>query len=98
MTAGCKKIERSEAVTAQIEAAQIEGRKATRLIFGSDKIPTDSLQLRQLVDSVRMRNKYHRDTIYTPEEVAAFDSAYISTIRALSPEVARRLHLYPQAK
>lgn len=87
LSGGCGGMEKAEAVTAEETAAQIEGRKAARLILGTDL--KDSVALRQLIDT--QMHKAH-SKLASPDDnkqKAAFDSAYISTIRAVRPDVAR---------
>lgn len=71
---------------AQIEAAHIDGRETARVFIS--KHYKDSLELQhQLVESSSRRSKY--DSL--PRCLAAFDSAFISTVRTIRPEVAEEL-------
>lgn len=71
---------------AQIEAAHLDGREAARAFVNRNY--KDSLELQhQLVEAGSRRSKY--DTL--PQSLAAFDSAFISTVRTVRPEVAAEL-------
>ena len=71
---------------AQIEAAHIDGRETARVFISRQY--KDSLELQhQLVESDSRRSKY--DSL--PRCLAAFDSAFISTVRTVRPEVAEEL-------
>ena len=88
MLAACGGIERSEGVTAEIEAAQMEGRNAARQFV--NRTWKDTLQLQHRLLEVRsMQSKYVIDG--NPEAAAAFDSAFVSTLRTVNPEIARHL-------
>ncbi len=81
---------------AQIEEAHIGGREAARAFVS--KHFKDSLELQQaLVEAGAQRAKY--DSL--PRSRAAYDSAFISTVRTVRPEIAdqlqRRLNEAPQA-
>lgn len=79
----------NEASADQIEQAHIAGREAARH-FVSKKWK-DSLQLQeQLVEAGVKRAVY--DSL--PECRAAYDSAFISTIRTVRPEIATELEHY----
>lgn len=71
---------------AQIEEARIAGREAARPFVS--RRWTDSIQLQeQMVEAGSKRALY--DSL--PRSRAAFDSAFISTVRTVQPEVAARL-------
>lgn len=73
----------------QIEEAHIAGREAARTFV--NKNWSDSLQLQeQLVEAGARRAVY--DSL--PKCRAAYDSAFISTVRTVRPEVARQLENY----
>lgn len=82
---GCKEIEHSEGVVADIEAAQMEGRKAARkFVVSSWK---DTAELRREKKAADML----RDSIVSPrgqKAREAYDSTFISTIRAVRPTLA----------
>lgn len=71
---------------AQIEAAHLEGREAAREFV--NRPWKDTLELQQrLIEASSRRGKY--DSL--PQSQASFDSAFISTIRTVRPEIAREL-------
>ncbi len=78
---GCSSIEHSEEVTADITAAQIEGRRAARKLIHL-----------QWKDSTELKNEYKRIKLYRdsvfPDNKAEFDSTFISTIRIVKPSIA----------
>lgn len=77
----CSSIEHSEEVTADITAAQIEGRRAARKLIHL-----------QWKDSTELKDEYHRIKLYRdsifPDHKAEFDSTFISTIRIVKPSIA----------
>ena len=78
---GCTSIEHSEEVTAEVTAAQIEGRRAAReLIHYQWK---DSAQLRQKYREIQ----HLRDSV-APGKTAEFDSTFMSTLRIVEPTLA----------
>ena len=85
---GCAKTEKTEAITAEITAAQMEGRREAGKILGPEWTDTAKLQ-RALVDAKVSQSKYLIDG--KPECAAAFDSAFISTIRTVNPSLARKI-------
>lgn len=82
---GCKETERTEGVVADIEAAQMEGRKAARkFIIGDWKDTADLRREKNAADILR-------DSIVSPrgqKAREAYDSTFISTIRAVRPALA----------
>ncbi|MCH5232413.1 MAG: hypothetical protein J1E78_02160 [Muribaculaceae bacterium] len=84
----CKETEKTEGITAQITAAQMEGRRAAGVILGPQW--TDSVKLqRALLDAKAKQSQY---IINGKSQCAeAFDSAFISTIRTVNPQLARKL-------
>lgn len=85
---GCGGIERSEQATADITAAQIEGREEARKFLNRPWKDTLELQ-RQLMESRAKKSKYEMKQ--QTEMAAAYDSAFISTLRTVRPELAREL-------
>lgn len=81
----CSETERTEAVTAEITAAQMEGRNAARKII--NKQWTDTSRLQKAIRDARNRKCFYDSTGH-PECGAAFDSAYIGTLRAVNPRAA----------
>lgn len=73
----------------QIEAAHIEGREAARTFINRQFKDSMELQL-ELVKAGAIRAKY--DSM--PQCRAAYDSAFISTVRTVNPEVAKELSRY----
>lgn len=86
--AACSQTEKTEEVTAEITAAQMEGRRAAGLIVGPEW--KDSLKLKQaLLDAKVRQSKYIIDG--KPQCAEAFDSTFISTIRSVNPELAKKI-------
>ena len=84
----CSQTEKTEAVTAEITAAQMEGRRAAGVILGPEWKDTIKLQ-RALMDTKVKQSRYLIDG--KPECAAAFDSAFLSTIRTVNPALAKKL-------
>ena len=86
--ASCSQTEKTEAVTAEITAAQMEGRRAAGIILGPEW--KDSVQLqRALLDARAKQSRYIIEGKQHSGE--AFDSTFISTIRTVNPELGRKL-------
>ena len=84
----CARTEKTEAITAEITAAQMEGRKAAGRILGPEWKDTVQLQ-KALLDTRVQQSKYVIDG--KPECAEAFDSTFISTIRTVNPSLAKKL-------
>ena len=85
---GCAETEHTEGITAEITAAQMEGRNAARTFVNREW--RDSTKLQQhLLEAKSRRGKYIDEG--KPECAAAYDSAFISTIRAVRPNLARSI-------
>ena len=84
----CSQTEKTEAITAEITAAQMEGRRAAGTILGPEWKDSAALQ-RALLDIKVQQSKYLIDS--KPECAEAFDSTFISTIRAVNPALAKKL-------
>ena len=84
----CSQTEKTEDVTAEITAAQMEGRRAAGVILGPEWKDTIKLQ-RALMDTKVKQSRYLIDG--KPECAAAFDSAFLSTIRTVNPTLAKKL-------
>lgn len=85
---GCSQTEKSEAATAEVEAAQMEGRNAAKLFLSRDM--TDTMQLQHsLLEAKAKQSKYIIDK--KPECAAAFDSTFISTLRSVRPDIANQI-------
>lgn len=85
---GCSGTEKTEAITAEITAAQMEGRRAAGVVVGPQWKDTMQLQ-RALLDAKTRQSKYLIDG--KPECAEAFDSTFISTIRTVNPELAKKI-------
>ena len=84
----CEYTEKTEAVTAEITAAQMEGRKAAGVILGPEWKDTAQLKI-ALLDAKVKQSKY---IIEGKRECAdAFDSTFISTIRIVNPDLAKKI-------
>lgn len=84
----CGGIEKSEAETADVTAAQMEGREEARKFLNRPWKDTLELQS-QLMSSRAKKSKYEMKN--QPEMAQAYDSAFISTLRTVRPELAREL-------
>ena len=85
---GLKGIEEGEETQAEIEAAMMDGRSAAREFI--NKNWKDSVELQShLLEARSKRLRY--DTINKPHCRAAYDSAFVSTIRTVRPDVAKAL-------
>ena len=85
----CSDTEKTEGITAEITAAQMEGRRAAGIILGPEWKDTAQLQ-RALIDAKVKQSKYI--IAGKPECAEAFDSAFISTVRAVNPKLARKIN------
>ena len=86
----CAQTERTEAITAEITAAQMEGRNAARdiIIYPWN----DTTGVSKAIAKARLpRLKY--DTIGHKAATAAFDTTFNQTIRTVRPELAKKLGL-----
>lgn len=88
MCVACGKTEHTEAITAEITAAQIEGRRAGAQVAGPEWKDTTKLQ-KALLDAKSKQSKYLIEG--KPQCAEAFDSAFISTIRTINPNLAKKL-------
>lgn len=79
----------AEETAEQIENARIAGREAARTFVNREW--KDSLELQgHMIEAGALRAKY--DSL--PAQRAAYDSAFISTVRTVRPEVAAQLERY----
>lgn len=78
--------ERGEAEAADIEAAIMQGRTTARAFINID--PTDTFALQNALLEARARQSEHV-TAGRRAHAEAFDTAFIHTLRAVSPDVAR---------
>ena len=88
LTPACAQTEKTENITAEITAAQMEGRRAAGLILGPEWKDTVKLQ-KALLDAKARQSKYLIDG--KPECAVAFDSTFISTIRTVNPDLAKKI-------
>ena len=84
----CRQTEETEAITAEITAAQMEGRKAARDIVTGNWQDTSKLQVK-LLEIKSRQSKYLIDGKTKCAE--AFDSAFISTVRTVRPDLAKSI-------
>ena len=83
-----KETESTEETAAMIEAAQIEGRGAARRVI--NRTFNDSLALQGAgLEANAAKSKYQMAN--QPKCEAAFDSAFVATIRTTRPDLARQL-------
>ena len=85
----CAQTEKTEEITAEITAAQMEGRRAAGVILGPEWSDTTQLK-KALLEAKSKQSEYLLNG--KPKCAEAFDSAFISTIRTVNPELARKLH------
>lgn len=88
MAVGCSQTEKTEGITADITAAQMEGRRAAGCILGPEWKDSALLQ-KALIEAKVKQSKYL--IAGHPECAAAFDSSFISTIRTVNPSLAKKL-------
>ena len=81
----CGQTERTEATVAEIEAAQMEGRNVAKDFVSRDLSDTMKMQ-RHILEAKSRQSKYLIDK--KPECAAAFDSAFVSTLRTVRPDIA----------
>lgn len=89
LTVGCSQTEKTEEITADITAAQMEGRRAAGIILGKEWKDTLQLQ-RALIDAKVQQSRYIIAGKHKSAE--AFDSTFVSTIRAVNPDLARKIN------
>lgn len=82
-SAACGRTEKTEAVTADIEAAQMQGKEAARWLLHQEIADSAELSLR--AEQARAR-KYELEKEGKKEEAAAFDSAFVKTVKAVDPK------------
>ena len=84
----CSQTERTEEITADIVAAQMEGRRAAGIILGP--VWTDSAKLQNaIIEAKAKQSKYLLEG--KTKSAEAFDSAFISTIRTVNPKLAKQI-------
>lgn len=82
------RIELGEAENADIEAAIMQGRTAARKFLDAD--PSDTFALQdKLLEARATQSEYVRAG--RPKHAEAFDTAFIHTLRAAKPDVARAI-------
>lgn len=81
---GCAETEKTEGVTAEITAAQMEGRNAARPFLSREWKDTTGLGAMMHVVNEK-KAAYIADK--KPECAAAFDSTFYHTIRSIMPEL-----------
>lgn len=83
-----KEMESSEETTAMIEAAMMQGRSDARRIINQQF--KDSMEFHNaLLEANAKKSAYELEK--KPKCEAAYDSAFISTIRTTRPDLARQL-------
>lgn len=86
---GCRNGEnKGEETAAEVEAALIEGREAARKFVNRPWKDTTELQ-GQLLEARTGSSRYSAES--KPRCAAAYDSAFVSTLRTVRPELAREL-------
>lgn len=84
----CSRTEKTEETVAEITAAQMEGRKAAGRILGPEWTDTAALQ-KALIETKVQQSKYL--IAGNTKCAAAFDSTFISTIRTVNPDLAKKI-------
>lgn len=84
----CTFTERTEALTAEITAAQMEGRRTAARIAATEWKDTARLQ-KALIEAKARQSQYLIDG--KPECGEAYDSAFLSTMRTINPRLAKKL-------
>lgn len=79
----CAQTERTEAITAEIEAAQIEGRRAARRYLAASA--ADTAATGAALRDARARSDSYRK-LDKADCAAAFDSAFRGAVRAVNPD------------
>ena len=88
LLASCSRTEKTEGVTAEITAAQMEGRRAAGVILAPEWQDTTKLQ-NALLEVKAKQSRYIIEN--KPKCAEAFDSAFISTIRTVNPRLAKQI-------
>ena len=88
IAAGCGNTEKTEAITADIVAAQMEGRNAAKEY--ATKQWKDTLELQRLLLETRARQSKYVIAGDTAS-AKAFDDAFVSTLRTVRPDVAKHI-------
>lgn len=84
----CTQTEKTEAITAEITAAQMEGRRAAGLILAPNWQDSTLLQ-KALIETKVKQSQYLING--NPKAAEAFDSSFLSTIRSVNPDLARKI-------
>lgn len=85
---GCGQTERTEEITADITAAQMEGRRSAGIILGRQWKDTAQLQ-KALIEIKARQSRYLIEG--KKKSAEAFDSSFLSTIRTVNPDLAKKL-------
>ena len=88
----CSKTDKAAEDAADTEAAIIEGREAARIVVPRNW--TDTTELQGLLLEARTRQSKYR-MAGKERSAQAFDSAFVSTLRTVRPDVARELDKDP---
>lgn len=84
----CSQTEKTEEATADITAAQMEGRRAAGKLLAPDWKDTMELQ-NALLEVKATQSKYVMEG--KTKSAEAFDSAFISTLRTVNPDLAKKI-------
>lgn len=85
---GCRETEHTESITAEITAAQMEGRRAAGEILGPEWNDSSKLQSKLIEIKARQSRYIIKGQ---PDCARAFDSTFVSTIRTVNPDLAKKL-------
>lgn len=84
----CGGTNKGEEAAADIEAAQIDGREAARKFLNRPWKDTTELH-GQLLEARSQQSKYTKAG--RKQSATAFDSAFVSTLKTVRPDIAREL-------
>ena len=84
----CSETEKTEEITAEITAAQIEGRNAARNFISKEW--DDSIQLQKALLDAKAKQSIYLIKGKT-KSAAAFDSAFFSTIKTVRPDISKKI-------
>ncbi|MCH5223960.1 MAG: hypothetical protein J1E82_07940 [Muribaculaceae bacterium] len=89
LAVSCRGTERTEEITADITAAQMEGRRAASILLNTNY--KDTLELQKALLEAKSRQSQYLIS-GKPKSAEAFDSSFVSTIRTVNPELGKKLH------
>lgn len=85
----CSKTNKAAEEEAEIRAAMMEGRNTGRMFV--NRSWKDTTELREKLQDTRSSKKAEYDSLGKQKYYAAFDSAFVSTIRTVNHKIASQL-------